>query len=416
MVMRATVLTAIVTAGLTLGSLPAAAQTPASPPPAGQTPSPAPRTDVPDAPKSGGIAKTIGNLFDRSLHPTVGSVGPSGGITGGVEWTPERWKDGQLEMSSRALISLRNYWTLEGMVGWEKSRRYRIEAFSRARNMPQLRYHGLGTETTREQVVNYRQLDRSLGLLGAVRPVGWLSVGTRIERLWPSLSAGTRANIPSIETRFDDITAPGLAAQPPMTHVQLFAAVTVPALDGQPRRFGGDYKATYGTFRDGGRGQSFRRIEAEVRERFAVPGPEARLTLHAFYSDSQAAGANRVPFHLMRTLGGSNTLLAYREVLLGGDDTRASLRGFSTFRFRDQTLLLGQAEYRFTVRGPIVASVFADAGKVARRPSDLDLGPLRRNLGFSISAVRRFSTLVRIDVGFGGGEGPHGFLSFGKGF
>jgi hypothetical protein len=319
-------------------------------------------------------------------------------------------------MSSRALISLRNYWTLESVVGWEEPRRYHVEAFARTRNMPQLRYHGLGTETTREQVVNYRALDRSLGVIGGVRPVNWLSVGTRIERLWPSLSAGTRPDIPSIETRFNDITAPGLAEQPAMTHLQLFAIVTVPSLDGEPRRYGGDYKATYGTFRDGGRGQSFRRIEAEVRERFAVPGPEARLTLHAFYSDSQADGANRVPFYMMRTLGGSNTLLAFRDVLLGGDDTRASLRGFSTFRFRDHTVLLGQAEYRFTVRGPIVASVFVDAGKVGRRPSDLDLGPLRRNMGFSISAVSGLATLVRVDVGFGGGEGPHAFLSFGKGF
>jgi hypothetical protein len=69
------------------------------------------------------------------------------------------------------------------------------------------------------------------------------------------------------------------------------------------------------------------------------------------------------------------------------------------------------------VWGPFDATVFVDAGKVTSRAADLFNGRnLRRNYGFSGSVMRGGSSVARMDVGFGGGEGVRLFVSFGGGF
>ena len=78
-----------------------------------------------------------------------------------------------------------------------------------------------------------------------------------------------------------------------------------------------------------------------------------------------------MPFYLLYTLGGSGGLKTFRPDLLGGDGTRATLRGFRNFRFRDRNLVLMQAEYRIPVHRSVHATVFVDAGQVAPRPSEL---------------------------------------------
>jgi hypothetical protein len=61
----------------------------------------------------------------------------------------------------------------------------------------------------------------------------------------------------------------------------------------------------------------------------------------------------------------------------------------------------------------VEATVFADAGKVAGQRSDLDLTDLRRDFGFSASMMQKWSTVARVDVGFGSGEGARVFFTFG---
>ena len=72
-----------------------------------------------------------------------------------------------------------------------------------------------------------------------------------------------------------------------------------------------------------------------------------------------------------------------------------------------------QAEYRLPIWGPFDATIFADAGKVEHERSDLDLKDLRRDFGFSVSAMQKWSTVGRVDVAFGSGEGARVFLSLG---
>jgi outer membrane protein assembly factor BamA len=94
------------------------------------------------------------------------------------------------------------------------------------------------------------------------------------------------------------------------------------------------------------------------------------------------------------------------------DGTRASLRGFRNYRFRDRDLVLMQAEYRIPVHRHVHTTVFVDSGQVAPRTSQL-FNDLRTTTGFSLGYVHKGRTLGRMDVGFGGGEGVQLFWSFG---
>ena len=84
------------------------------------------------------------------------------------------------------------------------------------------------------------------------------------------------------------------------------------------------------------------------------------IALRAAVSSTDAAAGHDLPYPLMPALGGSH-----------------SLRGYSTWRFRDRNSLLLTGEYRWTA-GPFVdMALFADAGKVASRFTDLDLDDAR---------------------------------------
>ena len=120
-----------------------------------------------------------------------------------------------------------------------------------------------------------------------------------------------------------------------------------------------------------------------------------------------------VPFYLQRTLGGKSEIRSVHDDRLGSDGTEATLRGYRDLRFRDRNLLLLQAEYRVPLWGPIDATLFTDAGKVAAVRSDLDLNDLRRDVGFSLSIMKGWTTWARVDVGFGSGEGTRVYFSLG---
>src|SRR6185312_5057631 len=99
----------------------------------------------------------------------------------------------------------------------------------------------------------------------------------------------------------------------------------------------------------------FRRLEAEARHQFHGLKPNQRLTLHGLIGITNRDAA--VPYYLEYTLGG-NSLGAFRPETIGTDGTRATLRGFDNYRFRDRDLLLMQVEYRVPLRKYLDATVF----------------------------------------------------------
>jgi hypothetical protein len=352
---------------------------------------------------------TISLTYHRPLHPMVRGIAPGGGLGAGLEYDGrygERW-----QAVASAIATVRESWSAE-VGGGYRDARVRLEAYARKRDLPELGFFGLGTESDLADHSNFRLRDGTVGLLGSVRPVEWLTVGARVEGLWPSVRPGRSSRFPSIETRFDESEVPGLTAQPHLVRSQAWVEFVIPPAAGEAIHQGARYRIAYASYSDRELDRfSFRRLDLEAQQRFALFGPLRRLTLHGWLSTTYTDPGNDVPFYLQQTLGGKWSLLGFHEELIGSDGTQATLRGFRNFRFRDRHLLLLQAEYRFPIWGPVDATVFAEAGKVAARRADLDLTGLQRSAGFSVSMMRGPATAMRVDIGFGGGEGVQAFFT-----
>jgi len=106
-------------------------------------------------------------------------------------------------------------------------------------------------------------------------------------------------------------------------------------------------------------------------------------------------GTSAVPFYLQPTLGGSE-----------------DLRGFRSYRFYDDNLLVVNAEYRWEAFSGLDMAVFFDAGKVAPKRSQLNFHNLETSTGFGLRFNMRNRTFFRIDTGFSH-EGFQVWLKFG---
>ena len=367
----------------------------------------APEALIPPAVKS--TLCTISSTYHKPLHPIVRGIAPGGGLGAGLEYRglfADRWHAG-----ASAVITVRESWSAEARGGY-RGPVVRVEAFARGHDLPQLGFFGLGRESDLADHSNFRLRDWTAGGLASVRPLPWIVLGGRIEGIWPEVRSGRSSRFPSIESRFDDAGAPGLAVQPDFLRYQALLDLEIPAAAGEALHQGAKFRIAYATYSDQQLDRySFSRLDLEAQQRFALFGPLRRLTLHGWLSTTHTDAGNEVPFYLQYTLGGKWNLLGVGEELIGSDGTQATLRGFRNFRFRDRNLLLLQAEYRFPVWGPIDATVFAEAGKVTARRADLDLTGLKRSGGFSVSLMRGPATAIRVDVGFGGGEGVQAFFT-----
>ena len=360
-------------------------------------------------------AKAIVESFSKPLHPIIGGVATNGGVGAGVGYTSP--KDSNWFQNGKAMFTFRRFWSLEGEVGRRPpSNRHQIGAFGAVRHMGRLDYYGIGPDTTLDSRAAFRLRESTFGTRGWYRLFPKVRVGGTISAYIPDLGRSSSSRIRPIEEVFNDGSVPGLLAEPTFGRYRGFVEYISRVPDAEesltgPHRYRGAYQLAFESMQDYKTGQhDLHRWETEVQQR--IPGFRAdqRLTLHGFVAATNAEAD--VPYYLLYTLGGTGGLKSFRPDMLGGDETRATLRGFKNFRFRDRNLVLMQAEYRIPVHKYVHTTVFVDSGQVAPKPSEL-FNELRANTGFSVSAVNKGKTLGRMDVGFGGGEGVYFYFSFG---
>ena len=136
---------------------------------------------------------------------------------------------------------------------------------------------------------------------------------------------------------------------------------------------------------------SFQRYDLEGLRIVPVRSDTWVLALHGWGAFSSTSSGNVVPFYLLPSLGGENTL-----------------RGYDNYRFHDRNMLVAGAESRWALFRYIDAAAFVDAGNVAARPGDLNLD--KTSWGGGIRVHTRRSTFARFDVGHSV-EGWHFFLN-----
>lgn len=340
------------------------------------------------------------------------SVVPGGGVAVGGRYTKlfntrGGWQN-QLQASSAS--SLRAFWFTDAKFtmthrpfGANNSARDRfaIRTFVKTRNLPRLPYYGIGPNTSTGNRADYNMNNQDVGVTLSNPLSGWLAVGGTFESIWSQVGGIADPSITSIERRYNESTAPGLARQPTMLHRELYVRPHY----GSTPPYMLDYRVGFNWYHDTGSGQySFSRLVADLQHNIYPERPggvirrDSLLNLRAYLSTSFTNNGNTVPFYFQETLGGSD---------INGYPT---LRGFRDYRFRGPNAVLFQGEYSRRIWGPVGALAFYDAGTVGRTRSDLSLTNLRHSFGGGLALYLADKVVFRAYVGLGSGEGVHPYF------
>jgi outer membrane protein assembly factor BamA len=313
------------------------------------------------------------------LYPLFGSVYAGGGFALGAGY--RGYYGDNTHWDAKALYSIRNYRLVELSTDSWNHAGGRIDLHARAgwRDAPSVAFHGLGIDSGKD-AVGFALTQTYAGGEIALRPLAdaHLKGGIAYEDYSIGASSGPR---PTIETRFTAATAPALGLDPSYWHATASAGYDWRPSPGYART-GGLYELRYHRYVGGP--DDFERVEGEVVQHVPLLRENYVLSLRGQVETILDDDAT-VPFYLLSTLGGSDTL-----------------RGYSSWRFRDRHAALTSAEFRWIPnRSALDVAVFYDAGMVAPRFDDLSMRRFTSDVGIGVRFHGPLSTPLRIEVASG---------------
>ena len=316
------------------------------------------------------------------FYPAFGSVYSGGGLTLGAGFRQFYARKAVFDVTG--LYSIKNYKKMEvgARTPWNFDGRWTFGARVGWLDAPQIGFYGVGMTADADDRANFRIKQGYAGAMASFEPTRW----TRLEADVAFEDYNTEEGLgraPSIETRFDGITAPGLGADPAYIRTQGTAAIDWRRSPGYSRT-GGYYGVTLRNYDDVDETYSFRQLEGHLiqhipilRENWVI---SVRGRVQTTLDDDDV-----VPYFLLPSLGSGRTLRAY-----------------STGRFRDRHSILTTAEFRWIPsRLALDMALFYDAGKVTRDRGDLDFNGLESNWGIGARFHGPTATVLRIEAARG---------------
>jgi len=311
----------------------------------------------------------------------------AGWISGGLGY--RHWIDGDdVVFDVSAGVSWRSYKMARARLEFPTlvGRRVAVGAEARWQDYTQNAFFGTGAASLETDRSEYRLKSLNLIAYTNMKPLPWFTIGGRGGWLRrptiaePGGSFGRDA--PAASAQFPDEPAFRVAEQPDFLHGELSVTADTRDHRSHPQR-GGVYRAVWNRYwaRDLA-AFSFQRFEAEASQFVPVAGSRLTLAMRGWLVASDTATGASVPFYLMPSLGGSNTL-----------------RSFSNYRFHDRHMVVANVEARLALMTHVDLAVFADAGNVAARMADLDFDKTSIGAGLRLHSMR--STFARIDVAHG---------------
>lgn len=326
-------------------------------------------------------------------YPEMSGMIPGAGFSSGPGYRHHLFGD-QAVVDTFAAVSWSGYRMMQSQLTWPRlfNDRLSIGGELKYQDFTRINYFGIGSTSLKSDQTNYRLKDvDALGLV-RVSATPWLAVTSRLGTLRrAAIEPGTSTLHPSTGERFDEFSAPGLTQRPNYLHADVAMDVDTRDVSSYPAS-GGRYRLSMALFHDQESGRhSFRRVEAEAAQYVPI-GPTV-LALRGRIDLSQSGAGQTVPFYMLPSLGGSN-----------------SLRGYLDYRFRDQDAMLLNAEYRWPIFRPVDAALFYDIGAVAPVASGLP-GHMKSDYGVGVRVHSARHLLVRLDVARGS-EGTRALVSF----
>lgn len=264
------------------------------------------------------------------------------------------------------------------------------------RNFPREIYYGLGTESLEENRSVFGIDVSSIDLVTGYQVTRWLGFQGRVGFGQPTIREGRDDKLPNTQDLFDESTAPGLESQP--DYLRYEAAVYM-GWEGDPNRSAAEVGLRAARYEDLDEGRyQFTRASVDLRGHLPLGSRQRTLSARVFASSDFEDGGSVVPFYLMKTLGGHDTLRGYRD-----------------FRFRDANVLYLSAEYRWEATAGIELALFYDTGKVFPDTSDFNFEDLKDSFGFGIRGKSLRRVVFRLDLGHSE-EGTFVYIAFGPSF
>jgi hypothetical protein len=334
----------------------------------------------------------------RGFYARVGRVGEGAGFALGPAF---RHNAVVFDFKTSAAVSMKRYFIGEGSIrfpgtigqdAYTRSSGPYLELYGRRRDFPQEDFFGLGPESQLSDRSNFAVQDSFGRVTGGVESQ-WLKAGVNAGYLDVTSGAGTDTLMPSSTEIFTAAEMPAIGD--PLAFVVLEPFVELATMDRARNDLaGGIYRLSLAHYRDDGDRYSFLRWEADLRHYFPFFEDTRAIAVRAWASSARPDDADgEVPFYLQPTIGGARTL-----------------RGYRSFRYRDRSALLVQAEYRWRINDLVTGALFYDTGTVARTLGDL--GRFERNYGVSLRAGVDLGAVFRMDLAFGGREGTRFLIRF----
>jgi hypothetical protein len=293
-------------------------------------------------------------------------------VSGGVSWRSYKAAQGKLEMPTLA----KGHLTIGTQTRWQ--------------DLTQVNYFGVGNDTEKSDRSQYRLRSGDVAGYASLRVHPLLTIETNggwIDRPTISTSTGNfKRSYPETVNVYDEAGAPGIDR--PVSYLHGGVSATSDTRDHVSHPMsGGLLRAAWNVYSDRDGGQfSFQRFEAEGLRAIPVVRSRWVVALHGMTAMSNTSNGKTVPFYMMPSLGGGNTLRSFRD-----------------YRFHDRNMLLASAESRVAMMDHIDFAAFVDAGSVSARARDLDLS--QRSYGVGLRLHARGTTVARMDYSRGN-EGP----------
>jgi hypothetical protein len=320
------------------------------------------------------------------FYPEFGGSISGGGISAGPGYR-RHFSNGSVLFDASAARSLYGYSLLQSKIEWPRldDDHLSLGAQIKYQDFTRINFFGIGNSSLQSDQTDYRLKYVDIVGLATFHSGRSFSISGRGGLMrGAGVSSGTSSLYPSIETRFNEGSAPGLDAQPNYLHADVSLDLDTRDVPGYPSS-GGRYRASLAAFQDRDFGRySFRRFEAEAIRYMPVTDWSV-ISVRGRMDLSQTGAGQQVPFYMLPALGNGQ-----------------SLRGYGDYRFRDRDLTLVNAEYRLRVARPIDLAMFYDAGTVA--PAAIDVLAMRHlktdyGVGLRIHSGRKM--IVRLDVARG---------------
>lgn len=315
-----------------------------------------------------------------SFHPFLDSPYSGGGFAFGAGYMHH--------VTSYNTIDVRGSYTIAGYKRAEVefvaprmfNRRADLKLVGGWREATQVGFYGTGTDTSKDDRTNFDfqqpYASANLTILPTRRN---LVLGGGLEWTRWSQRPGF-GTFPSVETVYTPATLPGLGSTTTYLRSRGTVGFDWRTSPGYSRR-GGFYGVTVQDYNDSDKAFGFDQVDYEAIQHIPILREAWVISLRGRVQTAFNKTDQQIPFFLLPSVGGGS-----------------SMRGFSSWRFRDQNSLLLQAEWRIMANRYFDTALFYDAGKVTRRRSDLDFDGLKSDYGFGLRFHAPFATILRIDV------------------